>query len=458
MKKSNSFGLKLMVLVLALVLLVVCISSSSFSWFARPQSGSGNSLKFNYLLSGESGMVAYDGSGITMKHEISTDDGLHFTALADNDAMNPENPISNKPIPVGTTNTTTGYMEGNRIYYKTTLTNNNNSPQNVSLYIKDFNTGDSGSVCVGVNEPIKAFKNYSYLGDPKPAPSKTSTAGPTTKRIYYETYSGRTNSWYRTDKNPLIYYGNGNTNSNKELTWIKDGTGTKMFYVDVPSNTTQCYFTVGNDWNNTNYKRSQTFTDLTGDGLSRTQSLLFKVQDWYDQTYNNCHLDVEQTGGAYLNEYYNTAQLGVGDTLDLSLGQGQYGYSVGNRVSYSVVSGGSYITLDTTTGVVTGRAAGTAKIKYTIRSQHYNAISSSQKDVITAECTITVKDYAAAANTIANAPIVTNLLIPGKSSITEQKPYANVQDVYWFIQNGDEMYGAATAEAKYSHSGIYLGL
>lgn len=451
MRNSTLTAKKLLVVVLAVVLAAVCVGTSTFSWFGRPVSGSGNAL--SYAVSDADDMVAYDGHGITMTHEFSSNDGVTFESIA---APHTTRTLGTQPYDY---NNPTALS--NRVYYKTTLMNTTTSPQNVSLYIQGLNTGSDGEVCVGVNEPIKAFKNYSHMDNPKPSPSSTIAEGPTTKRIYFETYSGRINNWYRTDKLPQVCYGTattdmGNNGSNAnwtELTWRKNGSGSKLYYADLPANTEQLFFTVGDDWGGSPYKRSQTFTSLSGDGLSRTQSLIFKVADWYDQTYDNCHVDKEKVKGLFLTNYYNAASLGKGDTINLSLLEQWYGGGSGSTdssVSYSITSGSAYASVNSS-GVVTGLAKGTATLTYTVTSQH--------EDTLTKTCTITVNEYNSSQTYVENAPIVTNLLIPAATTEGQRNTDgSNVQEVYWFIQNGDEMYGTADENATYTIRGVYLGV
>lgn len=445
MKKSRILLKTGLVIVLAVILVSLSVSVPTFSWFARPNGTNGESLSYKIPYKDANGadesMIAYDGSGVTMETFVSNDDGVTFSDTAAAPAT--EGTLGTQPYDFN--NPSAG---SNRIYYKTTLTNSNSTPQNVSLYIKNFRTGTSGQhVCVGVNVPIKSFKNYTNYGIPKPAPSKNTAAGSTDKRIYFETYSDSEN-WNSTNGGFRVYYAESNVSSNPSYKEMTKCPGRQyMYYADLPANANQAFFTAKNTDGGTNYLRSQTFTNLAGDGLSSTQSLLFKNAKWYDQTYNNLHVDVQKTDGAYISEYYNSASLGKGESIALGLSSSQYG---GSSIAYSVVSGGSNITLDTSTGNVTAKAAGEAKIRYTVTSQH--------SDTVTKDCTINIKDYSGNDVTIQNAPIVTNLLIPGTSANTGTDAHNNVQDVYWFIQNGDEMYGAADDDAHYYLDGIYLGL
>ena len=444
MKKMRVFLKTGVIVFLTFVLIAVSVSAPTFSWFIRPNGSSGNALTYQIPYKDASGadenMVAYDGSGVTMATYVSYDDGVTFSGTAAPPATS--GTLGTQPYDFNNPQ-----AQSNRVYYKTTLTNNHSSPQNVSLYIKNFKTGSTGNVCVGVNVPIKAFKNYSQYGLPKPDPSKNASSS-TDKRIYFQTDEAFSN-WKPSEGGFRVYYAPSNVSSSSSYKQLTICPGrTNMYYADLPSDANQAFFTSKNSNGSISYQRSQTFTNLSGDGLSSTQSLLFKIADWYDKTYNNVHIDVEKTTGAYITEYYSTATLGKGESLDLGLPSTQYG---GGTLAYSFVSGNSNISLNTSTGAVTGTAAGTAKIRYSVQSQH--------SDTVYKECTITVKDYSSGSDTtIQAAPIVTNLLIPGTNANASSNDHNNVQDVYWFIQNGDEMYGAADKDAHYQLDEIYLGL
>lgn len=460
MKKSNNLAKKLLVIGLAVVLLAVCVSSPTFSWFNRPESATGGSVSLSVpygdtapgTSSPALSMMGYDGSNVSMVHYISTDDGLSFSDQEGGSGpVNPQNQIPTAGI---------GTAEGsNRVYFKTVLTNTNTFAQNVSMYIRNFKPGTTGTTCVGVNQPIKSFKNYSNYDNPKASAVKSTANGPTTKRIYYEVYPSNSGNWWSDTKTPQVRWGsttfdmsdistNGANSGWIDLTYMKGNSSTnyKMFYADLPSNANQLFFTTGSDWGGNSYNRSQTFTNLTGDGLSRTKSLFFKHSGNYDSTaYNNAQFTVEQTNGVYCLEYYKTATLATGDKIDLGLVTGtQYG---GSTISYSCTSGATI----NSSGVLTaGSSAATPTVTYTITSQH--------GDKMTFTCTVSIKAYSSSNKTFPNAPIVTNLLIPGTSANVNANDKNNIVEVYWFIQNGDDLYGTASANAKPSFTNVYLGL
>ena len=456
MKKLNIFLKTALIVVLTAAIALLSSGAPTFSWFTRPGSQSGGSVQ--YAVPSSDAMIAYDGhgtgaNGVTMTTFISTNDGISFSDEGDNPSPVDFSVDANRSKTLGTTS------PSNRVYYKTVLTNTSAEDQNVSMYIKNFVTGASGEVCVGVNVPIKTFKNYSHYGAVKPSPSKVVSAGTTYKRIYFyhhgrnSEYGGNNTGWtsgyyYAVcgASNTDIDANKGNAGEYVEFHYVSGSAGgtEACYYADLPSYAEKMYIVV-KDWEGINYKRTQTFTNLTGDGLSSSQSLLFELSGNFSG-YQNAQCNVQTTTGANIMEYYGSAQVPVGDSINLALENYQH---TGN-ISYSITSGASYVSLNTSTGVVSATAAGTAKLTYTVTNSH--------GDSRTAECTITTKDYAGSNNTIPNAPIVTNLLIPGTSKCTEEEPDKNKQEVYWFIQNGDDMYTPVSNNATVSFDAVYLGV
>ena len=445
MKKKKIIFKTLLVFVLTALLVVLSTGVPTFSWFARPQSQNGNSLE--YAVNSSDGVIAYDGGGVSMTTYISVDDGVSFS-----DSSTPPAPVdftvaANRQHTLGTTS------PSNRVYYKTVLTNTSGSDQNVSLYVKNFNTGSAGEVCIGVNDPIKAFKNYSHYNVVKPLPTKASAQGDTTKRVYFlpgnnnHWYDGHDTGWssgsydvYSGTNSADIDSNNGSSGTKTHMTQIGSGNAeSSYFYADIPADHNKMFISVAN-WNGTDYKRTQTFTNLTGDGLTKLQSLLFNLNGSYTN-YHNAWSSVTTTTGARIASYYSSAQLGVNDTIDLSLESSM----CSGTINYQITSSDPSVASVNGSGVVTGLAAGTATLTYTATGAH--------NDTVTKSCSITVNAYASESNTIANAPIVTNLLIPGDTTDNRNK-----QEVYWFIQNGDEMYGAANANATVNFGAVYLGV
>lgn len=219
-----------------------------------------------------------------------------------------------------------------------------------------------------------------------------------------------------------------------------------VWYADIPANHNELFIAVEN-WKQS-YQRTQTFTNLQGDGLSQQQSLFFNLNGTYTG-YKNAYSTVGKVGGddtgANISEYYSSAQLGAGESIDLGLDSSQYS----GTISYSIPSEQQQYATVSENGVVTAAnnltKTQTVELTYTATSQY--------DDTVKLTCAVTINVYPSEDNLIANAPIVTNFLIPGSTENNE-----NVKEVYWFIQNGDEMYGTATSDANISFENVYLGL
>lgn len=137
MKKSK-FAI---VIALGLVLCLLCGVTTTFSWFSRPRTESGDSLRWSgqYKIS--------NGQNISIKTVESSDDGSTFG----------ENAVTKFG----------GSLEaGKRRYFCTEISNSGNAEQNVSLFIKGLKTSGTASASglyVGVNKPLKTYRSYNDI-------------------------------------------------------------------------------------------------------------------------------------------------------------------------------------------------------------------------------------------------------------------------------------------------------
>lgn len=444
MKKSKILSKTILVVVLSVLLIALSVSTPTFSWFTRPQSSTGGSVSLSVPYGDKDpngsalSMIAYDGSGVTMKHFVSTDEGVTFSPL--------------------TTIPPSGSLAKNkRVYYRTEITNGSTTPQNVSLYLKNFKPSGTGvNVCVGVNRPIKAFKNYTLYDQVIPPASNTKTTG-TTMRVYFDVNRIQSGNAYNTVRNAWsgknYYVCSGSSSTDIDSNSGSAGTYTAMvatgtsgvYYADIPYTHNKLYITV-QDWGGTDYKRTQTFTDLAGDGLSRSSSILLFINGSQND-YKNAWAGRENVDGASFASWYSSASLAVGQEISIALSSSDY---CAKTLTYN--SSSPSVASVSDSGIITAVGAGTTTITYTA--------TSAKDDKKTVTCTVRVQAISASNTTIKNAPIVTNLLIPAaKTANTENADKSNVEEVYWFIMNGDPMYPySTTGTASYSHSGVYLGL
>lgn len=442
MKNRKLTVKKVLVVVLAAILFGLCITPSSYSWFTRPklEYADGKAMNFTipnsvYYAPGASTQTsgapkAYAGNGVTMATYLSTNDGVSFSDTAA------------APATSGTLGTTS---PSNRIYYKTTITNSSGTEQNVSLYIKNF-TPSGNSVCVGTNVPIKAFKNYSMYGVSIPSPTRNQSDGDK-KRVYFEPVgrvpSGNNYDSHRTTWANKTYYvfssTDGSSFTRTTMTVTPNYSG--IYYADINWDHNQCYFACAQS--PANYQRTQTFTNLYGDGLTMTQSLLFYTNGTYTD-YNNAWAGKEYCTGASFAHYYKDITIAAvsGQSINVGLTRGT-DYQANSNVTYT--RGSTAFTV-TTAGVITPNTGISATTTTTLR---YRA-TSYYGDYRDQTVNVTVKKVVNT-SAIKAAPIVTNLLLAASGDHA-------TQDVYWFIQNGDEMYGQASGSASYTLDGIYLGV
>ncbi len=410
MKKSKL----ILVSMLALVLCFMCLTSMTFSWFNRPQSNKGDSLGWN---------IDYEtsvGSGISMVTYESLDGGVSY----------------NEEATVTDFSNSVGIAPGERKWYRTDIINSGDSHQSVSLYLSSLSlTEDAqGSFYLGVNKPLKTYKNYF---DQASFATTNEKANISTMRVYFQPKSNDMQepdvNWR--NKNYYVCYGVGSTpNTYVQLTQTPTS-GT--FYADIPANATQLFFSV-QDWNQS-YQRTQTFSDLQSDGQSAVSSLVFWLNGTYDSNgSNNAQADkVKLTEGANIVNYYKNISLPAAETFNASLLFGtDY---IGNSVTYTSENDGVF-TVDSVTGVINAVSEGSAKLITEVKGNYNDVVRVETNIKVGKEITDTV---------IGDVPIVTNLKVDGLNADGEQ----TVESVYWYIKNDAE-----SGLLVYDISDIYLTL
>lgn len=221
MKKSK-FAI---VIALGLVLCLLCGVTTTFSWFSRPRTESGDSLRWSgqYKIS--------NGQNISIKTVESSDDGSTFG----------ENAVTNFG----------GSLEaGKRRYFCTEISNSGNAEQNVSLFIKGLKTSGTASASglyVGVNKPLKTYRAYNDIVGSNSTYTKTSLEK---YRFYLDT--NNVSSWKDSATTIKIRYGTGDASNPNwqgepiDMTPIS-GQNTRVLYVDVPKTAKVVQFYANND-------------------------------------------------------------------------------------------------------------------------------------------------------------------------------------------------------------------
>lgn len=410
MKKSK-FTL---VIVLGLVLCLLCGTTTTFSWFSRPRTESGDSLRWSgqYKIS--------NGQNISIKTVESSDDGTTFD----------ENTV---------TDFGGSLQAGKRRYFCTEISNSGNAEQNVSLFIKNLKTSSTASASglyVGVNKPLKTYRSYTDIVGSGSTYTKTSHGK---YRFYFDT--NNVLSWKDSATTIRIRYGTGDVTTPKwqgepiVMTPIS-GQSTRVLYVDVPVTAKVVQFYANDD--NT--------------GANATPYMLLKAY-CPNLAVDNCYKFTLQTNpGAFGNHNCDTCSFGnpltecvnfanyyssISIPLDRKFNAGLVAGTdyVGSSISYSS-SKKSVFTVDTN-GVITPVAEGTAKLTTTITGGEYGDTYS-----VTTEISVT-----SASSDSIDTPIVTNL---------EIKPTAadgpTVSKVYWYIKND------SSSTITYSLDSVYISL
>lgn len=385
----------IVVSLLAVMLCVMCVTTSTFSWFTRPQSSQGDhlGLDFNYDIS--------TGTGITMRTYASIDDGKTYVETAGNEITD----FSNSG----------GLEAGKRVCYRTDIINTGKAPQSVSLYLTklQFAEGTSGSFYLGVNGPLKTYKNY--YGDS----SLTSDRQAVTinqKNVYVgfdnaNTYTPTDYQIHWWDNSKSTYNGNSEVQPyfSPEKTGNWNSKTYKMSYATIPWDANAVKLRNGNSWYGNDNTDIVTYNTVAFDGNS---------------TY------VTSGKSAGINTFYSTATLKVGDSIDLAAeAQGTVTYTSSNK---------SVATVDRN-GTVSGVSAGTAVITVTATGTY--------GDVMTASCSVTVSS--ADGNAKKDVPIVTNVKVDGQYADGEP----GVESIYWYIKND-----SSSGPLKYTIEELYLTL
>lgn len=385
----------IVVSLLAVMLCVMCVTTSTFSWFTRPQSSQGDhlGLDFNYDIS--------TGTGITMRTYASIDDGKTYVETAGNEITD----FSNSG----------GLEAGKRVCYRTDIINTGKAPQSVSLYLTklQFAEGTSGSFYLGVNGPLKTYKNY--YGDS----SLTSDRQAVTinqKNVYVgfdnaNTYTPTDYQIHWWDNSKSTYNGNSEVQPyfSPEKTGNWNSKTYKMSYATIPWDANAVKLRNGNSWYGNDNTDIVTYNTVAFDGNS---------------TY------VTSGKSAGINTFYSTATLKVGDSIDLAAeAQGTVTYTSSNK---------SVATVDRN-GTVSGVSAGTAVITVTATGTY--------GDVMTASCSVTVSSVDG--NAKKDVPIVTNVKVDGQYADGEP----GVESIYWYIKND-----SSSGPLKYTIEELYLTL
>ena len=413
MKKSK-FAI---VIALGLVLCLLCGVTTTFSWFSRPRTESGDSLRWSgqYKIS--------NGQNISIKTVELSDDGSTFG----------ENPVTDFG----------GSLEaGKRRYFCTEISNSGNAEQNVSLFIKGLKTSGTASASglyVGVNKPLKTYRSYNDIVGSNSTYTKTTLDK---YRIYFN--ANGVQSWNDSDTTTKIRYSLEDKDNPSwttdviNMTYVKyDVDGHKILYADIPITAKRIQIYVNDSPSRANATPCIRVASYCPE-ISPTNCYVFTLRENLEGDYHNCDTgdfkgQERLTAAANFANYYSSICIPLGRTFNAGLVAGtDY---VGNSISYSS-SSKSVFTVDAK-GVITPMAEGTATLTTTIKGGKYGDTYS-----VTTEISVT-----SASTDSIDTPIVTNLEIKPKAT-----DGPTVSKVYWYIKND------SSSTITYKLDSVYISL
>ncbi len=416
----SSFKLKsrvVLVIVLTVLLVMLTIVSSTYSWFNRPNNLTGNALSYNPTVN------CYDGAGVTVSTKRST------TGLEDSYIYNDLRSSSHS------------LAAGKRDYYRTTLQNPTETDQYVSLYLSDLKTtAGSGKLCVGVNSPVKSYKNFSVRAAAQAA-SSSPTSATNTMRLYFQPKDVSEGNW--NGGSYYVYYSNHGITWNGNRPTEGEGVYREMqlsptagtYFYDIPSDITDFFISV-KDWANDN-QHTKVY-NVSSIGLSGTQSVVVFLagNNQYDGA--NIKSSSAPVSGSHVVNHYSSVSIRKGDSLPITLASGT---DYIGSVSYSS-SNTSVFTVSN--GYLIAKGEGTAVLTMKTKGSSYHDYSPDHT------CNVTVTSESAAATFTKNdAPILQNIKVPAKSN-----GIVGETVVDWFIMNDKDASGSVTFE----FSSLYVGV
>lgn len=407
MKKSK-FAI---VIALGLVLCLLCGVTTTFSWFSRPRTESGDSLRWSgqYKIS--------NGKNISIKTVESSDDGSTFG----------ENAVTNFG----------GSLEaGKRRYFCTEISNSGNAEQNVSLFIKGLKTASASGLYVGVNKPLKTYRSYNDIVGSNSTYTKT-TLGK--YRIYFN--ANGVKSWNDSDTTTKIRYSLEDKDNPSwttdviNMTYVKYVGGHKIMYADIPITAKRIQIYVNNSPSGANATPCIRVASYCPK-ISPTNCYVFTLRAGVENGYHNCDtysFNNPLTDCANFVNCYDSINIPLGRTFNAGLVAGtDY---VGTSISYS--SSSNSVFKVGANGVITPVAEGTAKLTTTIKGGAYGDTYS-----VTTEISVT-----SVSTDSIDTPIVTNLEIKPKAT-----DGPTVSKVYWYIKN------ESSSTITYTLDDVYISL
>lgn len=385
-------GRVIVILCLSLILCFMCVTTNTFSWFNRTEE-SGNTLVLNDRKYNKSDKKSLSSDTVTFSSTTYMQKNGEYTEKVEN------NNISTLAI-----------ESGERKCFKTEIVSTSKdttdkTAQNVSLYLSGVKSDDYNNTYVGVNNPMRTYKNVGA------SESKTINENGM-KNVYVGIYSLSTE--YKPSRFKLHWWDN-TKNGDADIEYLHsveykiNNDNYHVYHAEVPWDAIGVGIKQDNDWKGGNiYLADSNFVCL----------LLNDNGDWR-QDYG---LKVNETP-AGIEYFYSEASINVNGEIDLTAsGNGELVYKSDKPGIAKIVTGSDGKVY------VQGVSEGDAKISVTSTGTVCDNKDGREPDTQTFTCVVHVKRVP---DKLTDVPVVTNMEISKYDSKTDQ----NMITVYWYIKN-----------------------
>lgn len=388
-------GRVIVILCLSLILCFMCLTTNTFSWFNRIDEigkTSGKTLVYKDKKLKQSSGKSY---------EVTT-------YKQDGSGQYPKEPTGNT---IGSKDAPLTLKPGERQCFKTQIKNMNTSNQNISLYLSGVTSSDYTNTYVGVNNPMRTYKNVGTLE------SKTINNNGK-KNVYVGIHQNSPNSSGYDPSGFKLHY------------WNSDGTEDDANIGYLHSVT----YKIGND--SYDVYHAEVPWDAKKVKIKKDDNLASGEIELVDSKFNfvklllNDNGSVRQASGervskipAGIKYFYSEASVNVNGKIDLTAdGNGELKYESSDTSIATVEkdSDGKWN--------VHGVSEGDAEITVTSTGALCDYQDKNKPDTLTFTCKVHVGPKN---GKLSEIPVVTNMEISKYNSETDQ----NIITVYWYIKN-----------------------
>jgi|GEM_PF-741801 len=391
-------GRVIVILCLSLILCFMCVTTNTFSWFNRTEE-SGNTLVLNDR--------KYNKSD---KKSLSSDTGTFSstTYMQKNGEYTEE--VKNNNI------STLAIESGERKCFKTEIVSTSKdttdkTAQNVSLYLSGVKSDDYNNTYVGVNNPMRTYKNVGA------SESKTKNENGK-KNVYVGIYSRSTTyepsrfklHWWKSDNTK-----NGDADGDADIEYLHSveykiaNDNYHVYHAEVPWDAIGVGIKQDNEWQGGNIY------------LANSNFVCLRLDD--NGNFNQDYGRKENVTPAGIEYFYSEASINVNGEIDLTAsGNGTLVYKSDKPGIAKIVPGSDGKVY------VQGVSEGDAKISVTSTGTVCDNKDGREPDTQTFTCVVHVKRVP---DKLTDVPVVTNMEISKYDSKTDQ----NILTVYWYIKN-----------------------